>query len=225
MVGLWQDCMPNGKLYNLYGPTEATIWCTGYCVETTHMKSYNQMLMIGKPFKRVDALILDESGQAIGIGQKGELAISSDQLTAGYLNASEKNESFFFTKGDNRFYKTGDLCFMDEEGDIYYCGRMDHQVKIQGFRIELSELEIVVRDAFQINNVAIAYKNELGVEAIGLFVESAGLDHQLIRTELERKLPYYMIPSVIRNIDQIPVNLSGKTDRVKLEQLLQSTIL
>jgi D-alanine--poly(phosphoribitol) ligase subunit 1 len=215
----WQNCVPNACIINLYGPTEATIWCTGYLYNATLDKSYNDMMIIGKPFKNVEALILNEGGIELPKGSKGELNISSDQLTDGYLNNSEKNIESFFIRNGKRFYRTGDLCYFDDDGDIFYCGRIDHQVKIQGFRIELSEIEVIVREFFDVNNLAVSYKNKMGVESICLFVEKDTDVSESIKEMLLKKLPYYMHPSQIRIIEKLPFNTSNKIDRVKLSQI------
>jgi D-alanine--poly(phosphoribitol) ligase subunit 1 len=212
----WLPCMPGGQIFNLYGPTEATIWCTGYHFDAANPKAYNEMLIIGRPFKHVGIMILDENGNETPWGQKGELCVSGGQITRGYLNNEEKNITAFILKEGKRFYRTGDLCYLDEDGDLYYCGRADHQVKIQGFRIELSEIEVVARELFLLNTTAVVYRNTLGIQQIGLFLEKYTGELDSVKSTLEQKLPYYMIPSAIQAIDTLPYNNSGKVDRVSL---------
>jgi D-alanine--poly(phosphoribitol) ligase subunit 1 len=221
VVKEWQECMPEGQIVNLYGPTEATIWCTGYFFDPQRIKAYNDMLIIGKPFRNVAVLILDEDGAEVAQGQKGEFFISSGQVTPGYINNEERNRNAFITRDGRRYYKTGDVCYLDEGGDLYYCGRADHQVKIQGFRIELSEIEVVARELFALNTAAVVYQNALGVPQLGLFLERYSGEVEGVRTSLESKLPYYMIPSSIQVIDSLPYNNSGKIDRVSLVKLFQ----
>lgn len=219
VVGEWLGCMPNGQVVNLYGPTEATIWCTGYEFDPGKPKAYHDMLIIGKPFKNVNVLILDDNGNEVAPGEKGEFYISSGQVTPGYVNNAERNRSAFITRDGRRYYKTGDVCYLDDDNDLFYCGRADHQVKIQGFRIELSEIEVVARDLFALNTAAVVYQNALGVPQLGLFLEKYAGEVDSVRTSLEEKLPYYMIPSSIRVIDHLPYNTSGKIDRVSLVKL------
>jgi D-alanine--poly(phosphoribitol) ligase subunit 1 len=216
VVEEWAGCLPNGQLVNLYGPTEATIWCIGYFYDGTHPKAYNDMLIIGRPFKHVEVLIVDESGNEVARGEKGEMLVAGDQITPGYINNEERNRTAFIVKGGKRYYNTGDICYVDADGDIFYCGRADHQVKIQGFRIELSEIEVAAREIFSLNTAAVVYKNALGVAQIGLFLERYPGEVDTVRGALEQKLPYYMIPSTIRVIDSLPYNNSGKIDRVEL---------
>jgi len=218
-VKLWAGCMPNGKIVNLYGPTEATIWCTGYFFDDAAPKSYNEMLAIGQPFKNVRAFILDESGRQVKEGEKGELCIESPQLTPGYLNNKEKNQQSFFQLEGGRLYKTGDLCYRDGDGDILYCGRIDHQVKIQGFRIELSEIEVASREFTGGNCVAVVYKNKFSVDNICLFLERYSGETNKLKKQLEGRLPYYMIPTQLTTIEELPHNTSGKVDRVTLSKM------
>ncbi len=221
VVKEWLDCMPNGQIVNLYGPTEGTIWCTGYVFDPLRIKEYNEMLIIGKPFRNVDVLILDEEGKEVARGQKGEFFISSGQVTPGYINNEERNRCAFMVRNGRRYYQTGDVCYLDEDNDLYYCGRADHQVKIQGFRIELSEIEVVARELFALNTAAVVYQNSLGVPQLGLFLEQYSGEMERVKTSLETKLPYYMIPSSIKVIDNLPYNNSGKIDRVSLAKLFQ----
>jgi len=220
VVDKWKDCLPNGDIFNLYGPTEATIWCTVY-KSSNHENgenSYNDMLGIGKPFPTVEAAILNDDDSLVAVGEKGELCICSDQLTSGYLNNQEKNKNSFFYLNGKRFYRTGDLCKFGTNGNIVYCGRLDHQVKIQGFRIELSEIDIAAKMVFRTNSVSVAYKDRLNVTSICLYVEGQKKEYEKMEPVLRQKLPYYMLPGKIIYIDELPYNSSGKVDRLILSE-------
>jgi D-alanine--poly(phosphoribitol) ligase subunit 1 len=142
--------------------------------------------------------------------------VAGGQVTPGYVNNEERNRTVFVVKDSQRYYNTGDICYVDDDGDVFYCGRADHQVKIQGFRIELSEIEVVVRELFALNTAAVVYRNAMGVQEIGLFLESYPGEVKSVKVALEKKLPYYMMPATIRLIDSLPYNASGKIDRVQL---------
>lgn len=223
-VEVFQNMAPSARITNLYGPTEATVWCTGLHYNRNSIKQYNGMFAIGKPFKHVKALVADSFGNEMASMQKGELLISGDQVTAGYAGDLPVNKTAFVNISEDgslvRYYKTGDLCFKDDEGDIYYCGRIDNQVQIQGFRVELSEIEVHVRDRFKINNVVIPVKNKADTLELYLFLENCNLEFSEIRNYLTEKLPVYMIPSKSINIIEFPLNLSGKIDRIKLKSLV-----
>jgi amino acid adenylation domain-containing protein len=227
LVEKWASCVPNSEIINLYGPTEATIWCTGYSwtPEKSNGNTYNGLISIGTPFKGITAVIVNDKLEKLPQSEKGELCIAGNQITKGYWENSEKNRQSFFTlifEGEEKiFYKTGDLCYYNSSGEIMYCGRIDNQVQIQGFRVELSEIEHIAKEYLQNYNVtAIAFKNNLGNMQIHLFVENYKDSIKDISDYLHSKLPYYMMPTKISSIEKFPVNHSNKIDRKKLEELL-----
>ena len=223
----WFKCACNAELYDFYGPTEATIYCTYYKLDRHGENlSINGVISIGKPLEHVKAVILDEDGRILPPGQKGELCVAGDQVTPGYWNSPEKNASSFFIKEINgirrRFYHTGDLCYWDASGNIMYIGRIDQQAKIQGFRVELSEIEFHARRFFQEENrvLAIAFDNEKGLTEIALFIESTPCSIDDLTRYLRTKMPSYMIPSRFIFEPVFPLNSSDKVDRNKLKQKL-----
>src|SRR5205823_3431211 len=109
-------------------------------------KSHNGVLSIGKAMKNMESVIVDDNNNLLSGNEKGELCLSGAQVTPGYLSLSANAKNPFFTKNDTRYYRTGDLCYRDGTGDFYYIGRMDFQVKINGFRVELSEIEHHARE-------------------------------------------------------------------------------
>ncbi len=217
----WMQCVPNAKTWNVYGPTEATIFCTEYlCGEKN--KTYNGILCIGKPMKNMGCMIVDEKDNELPQGEQGELLLFGNQLTPGYLNNKEKNEQSFFTKNNTVYYRSGDLCFIDKDGDFLYCGRMDNQVKIDGYRVELSEIEHHVRDAFDVQNVVcVAFVNQIGNTQLHLFLEKFEGDSSVIKIHLKTKLPDYMIPAETTILKEFPLNVNGKIDRKELTKTLE----
>jgi D-alanine--poly(phosphoribitol) ligase subunit 1 len=218
LVNEWSNCIPNAEIYDFYGPTEATIYCTYYKYNRDFNKHLNGMISIGKAMNGLIAIIIDESGKILGTNQKGELCISGAQLTPGYWNNPMKTaESFFEREWEgtiHRFYKTGDSCYIDNEGDILYAGRLDYQVKIQGYRIELSEIEYHARECLRgQNSVAVAFENKTGNTEIALFVEDEETDPGYLLLYLKSKMPSYMIPAKIFYNKKFPLNSNGKIDR------------
>lgn len=224
LVSEWANCIPNAEIYDFYGPTEATIYCTYYRFNRGGVnKHYNGMLSIGKVMNGISALIKDESGNILGPNQKGELCITGDQLTTGYWNNTEKSAaSFFEMKREGktcRYYKTGDSCIIDDEGDILYSGRLDSQVKIQGNRIELGEIEFHACEFLAgLNTVAVAYENLIGNNEIALFIEGESADTKSLIDYLKSIMPNYMIPSKILIRKEFPLNANGKIDRNTLKR-------
>ncbi len=224
VVMKFRSCAPNAEFINLYGPTESTIFCCVYRLPEQAVKEHNGMVAIGKPFMDTVTLIADENGKQVPPGQQGELLVSGPQVMDGYLNRPDKTEEAFFKlESGERFYRTGDLCVMDEEGDLYYCGRKDHQVKIQGFRIELSEIEYAAKKYFNFtrNVVAVTYSRKGAGDAIALAVEGKEIvSADDLKSHLRLELPYYMIPSEILCIGKFPINNSNKIDRNEVKKLL-----
>lgn len=226
LVKEWSNCIPNAEIYDFYGPTEATIYCTYYKLpENNEVKQLNGMLSIGKPMNGLNAIIKDENNKILELGEKGELCISGDQLTPGYWNNAKKNvESFVelvYNGINQRFYKTGDLCYFDMDGDIMYSGRIDFQVKIQGYRVELGEIEHHAREFMRGQNaVAIAFENKTTNTEIALFIEGELAATKELTAYLKSKIPPYMIPTKIIVENIFPLNNNGKVDRNILKKLI-----
>jgi amino acid adenylation domain-containing protein len=226
LVREWSACIPNAEIYDFYGPTEATIYCTYYKLPADmQAKQLNGMLSIGKPMNGLHAVIKDEGNKILGRGEKGELCISGGQLTPGYWQNPEKNKEVFvhlvYEGNRERFYKTGDLCYMDDAGDIMYSGRIDFQVKIQGYRVELGEIEHHAREFLKGQNaVAITFENITTNTEIALFVEGQLEQSDGLLGYLKSKVPPYMIPTKVFAEEIFPLNNNGKVDRNILKKLI-----
>lgn len=218
----WKKCLPNAEVINLYGPTEATIWCTAYLLPNTvsESKSYNDLLSIGKPLKNVLGIVVNDDLAEVRPGEKGELLVCSEQLTGGYVNNEERNKFAFVNIDGARYYRTGDVCFIDNDGYIYYCGRIDDQVKVQGYRIELSEVDLVIKKHLpHLLTVVVKYQDKKDVTQIGLVVEGdEELGPSIINT-LKEYLPFYMIPQKTLFLKTIPQNSSNKIDKAGLTKM------
>lgn len=215
----WSVCVPNATIMNNYGPTENTIICTQYdYVRNGPNKSSHGFLPIGKPMHGNDIVIINENNEILPAGEKGEMCLAGPQLTQGYWRDEEKNKSSFINLmhngGQKRFYRTGDLCFFYEDGNIMYSGRIDFQAKIQGFRVELAEVEHHVKQFLnKINVVAIAFKNPMQNTELGLALETESINTQPLIEYLKTKIPAYMIPTQYRFCKPFPLGTSGKIDR------------
>lgn len=223
----WYKVATNTEIYDFYGPTEATIYCTYYKLEKGGQnKSLNGIISIGRPMDNVIGLILDEEGKKLPRGEKGELCVAGDQVTKGYWKNEEKNAEAFFCKDINgeqvRFYHTGDLCYEDEDGDIMYSGRLDHQAKIQGFRVEMGEIEHHAREFLGgLNVVCLAFDNKNGLTEIAMFIESDSKNSDDLVAYMKTKMPSYMIPSRIFYIPVFELNGNQKIDKNKLKSLIK----
>lgn len=229
IVKKWSNCVPNAEIFNVYGPTEATINTHFLKLNDIDLdkKSENGILSIGKTFGSNLSLVIDEYNEKVPDGQPGELCLGGEQIAIGYYNDKEKTKKSFIFKSDKggkiKFYKTGDLAFKDEEGDFMFLGRIDDQVQIQGFRIELSEIEqIAFKFGHAENYAAVAILNQIGTNEIHLFAQNLTKEISDLEQYLKQNLPSYMYPTKVMNIQRFPQTSSGKIDKNKLAKFIEN---
>ena len=220
-------CVPNARIINFYGPTEATIFCIYYewKKEFYKNKHHNGSVSIGKPFQNMHGIIISDKNEVTGIKEVGELCLAGNQLTPGYFKNKGKNKEAFlnfkYEEKELRLYRTGDLAFYDEDGDIMFCGRKDFQVKIQGFRVELGEIEYNIRKIVGHSDVVVvAITNTNNNSELHAFLVGTPIQIELIRDKLPGVLPKYMFPTEYHIIEGFPLNNNGKIDRKKLKELV-----
>ncbi len=220
----WQKCIPNARIINFYGPTEDTVFCSYYDVNAGNQKNLNDVISVGKAMKDGEMFILNENNEEAKSEERGELCLAGPQLSPGYWNNPEKNAESFFEHNGKRFYKTGDLCYMDTDGDIMYVGRMDFQAKIQGFRVELSEIEHYATEFFgtEHHSLCVAYTNKIGNTEIGMAVEGKEFDTTPALEYIKSKLPPYEVPTKVMFFEHFPLNTNGKLDRKKIAETFSS---
>lgn len=203
------------KVYNVYGPTECSMWMLECPV-------INEDVTLGKPMGNVQVYILDKNNAIVPIGVTGELCIAGDGVGAGYLNRPELTAEKFIDNpfGEGKLYKTGDLAYWREDGNIAYVGRNDFQVKIRGLRIELEEIESAICSIDSISQaVVVVRKNNEGRQLICAFYTGAEVDAKDIRSHIGKKLPKYMLPHICTHLDEMPLTSSGKIDRKALPEI------
>lgn len=224
----WSNAASNSILENLYGPTELTIACSYYRWDAK--KSYSEcelgIVPIGYPFPGMDVLIVDESLCEVSPGKVGELLMTGPQLTLGYWKDTEKTSTAFITPLGKKeiFYRTGDRVRKPNNGaPMIYLGRVDFQVKIQGHRVELAEVEAVVREESGIDGVvALGWPHSSkGVDGIEVFLEGKPPKRIDLKEQISLRLPTYMIPRGFHFMEKIPLNTNGKYDRNALKEYLE----
>ena len=218
----WRKAVPKARLWNVYGPTENTIYCTAYEL-TDNIKNVNGCVCIGKAMKNNLTAVFDDDGNKLTNGELGELCLSGFQLTPGYWQNDFNNRKSFFMSGGTRWYRTGDVCSVDTDDDILYYGRNDSQVKIQGFRVELGEIEHAAKEYFhgKRNAVAAAVDGGGSNMVVRLMIEGTAVDTTALKEFLSGKLPSYMLPHDIRFMEQFPQNANNKIDRKAIREMLK----
>lgn len=220
----WRQALPGAEIWNVYGPTENTIYCTLYRVSDSDIKQQNNIVSIGKAMSGTETMIIDENGNRLTAEEKGELCLAGEQLTDGYWHNSDKTTEAFFEVSGKRWYRTGDICAEDRAGDIIYYGRKDSQVKIQGYRIELSEIESIARKFYNgdIAVVAVPAEDTNGNMSIQLAIEDEDKEKDEKLLEYMRGyLPSYMIPSKVYHLSRFPQNANNKIDRKEIKNLIK----
>jgi len=224
------EALPNVQLVNGYGPTESTTFTCCHRIPKTLPEGLASV-PIGRPIGNTQVYILDSRLQLVPIGVAGELYIGGDGLARGYVNRPELTVERFihnpFSEDlTSRLYKTGDICWWLEDGTIEYLGRADDQVKIRGFRIELGEIESVLRSHPQVRQAVVVSREDVpGQKYLAGYVVLDGkgeIDGKRLQKYLGQKLPEYMIPLVIMEIESIPLTANGKVDRKGLPRPLDN---
>jgi amino acid adenylation domain-containing protein len=209
------------RLHNLYGPTEAAIDATWWTCE----KGWTGSIPIGRPITNMQAWVLDEARQPLPVGVIGELYLGGVGLARGYLGRPELTaEKFvahpFSDEPGARLYRTGDRARWRADGTIEFLGRIDHQIKMRGFRIEPGEIEAaLLGDAAVSQTVVVLREDRPGDQRLVAYVvgrEGGDPDIARLRAVLGKSLPEHMVPSAIVRLDALPITAHGKLDRAAL---------
>ena len=206
------EASPMANVFNPLGPSECTVWDLGGELDRTTGIDVH----LGKPIANTQIYILDKYLQPVPIGVTGELCIAGDCVGAGYLNRPELTAERFIDNpfGEGKLYKTGDMAYWREDGNIMFVGRNDFQVKINGQRVELGEIEAALCTLEGIESAAVvARKDETERQLLCAFYtgrETAGAE---LRTRLSKTLPRFMVPQVFMHLETMPLTVSGKIDR------------
>ncbi len=209
----------NVRIINQYGPTECSMIATMYPVPAAFPDDI-QAVPIGKPISNVRVYVLDQNRQPVPAGVKGELYIGGIAVGRGYLNRLELTEERFlpdpFQLG-GRMYRTGDLARFSKDGTLSFLGRLDHQVKIRGYRVELGEIEAVARECRGIRDAAVVWWADKSPKILAAYITVAEgkreLAQETLKLFLADRLPFYMLPSTIMVLDEMPLTSNCKIDR------------
>lgn len=229
LVQKLQKAAPNCCIENMYGPTETTITCFRYPWQQQQSppQAVNGVVPIGRPFPGTTATLLTGNGSIIAKpGVQGELVLGGLQVFPGYWKDPDKTASAFaqieidgaVTNG----YRTGDVCSLNSDGDFVFHGRLDAQVQIDGYRVEIGEIEHHVREILQFTHIAVVAYPVNNRLTLVLFLEAPDMPQDTMLNALRERVPGYMLPKEIRYIEALPFNQNGKIDRPKLRSLLSA---
>jgi len=201
----------------MYGPTETTIWSS-----CSQVSAGSAPISVGRPIANTQFYVLDRHDQPVARGVPGQLHIGGDGVARGYHNRDQLTAERFvknpFEAG--RMYRTGDLAKWLPNGQLQVLGRMDHQIKLRGFRIETGEIESVLmrKGALSAAAVILREDNPGSPRLVAYYVEDAGhtVAEDQLRTALAAELPDYMIPTGWVRLERLPVSPNGKLDRAQL---------
>ena len=220
---------PNAQVENHYGPTESTVDVSRYAYnENDKNKNFhNSIIPIGKPLIGNTIRIIDKGSKILKDEEIGEIVYKGDQVSKGYLNDKLKTNlkfvKFFWDVSKETWYKSGDLGFFNKDGDLEYVGRIDSQIKIGGKRIELGEIEAAFNKYRKTRGIVIVpFKNKYNVvECLTAFTinKLENIDENYIRNDITQYIEKIFIPRKIIFIKKIPLTVSGKIDRKKLEEI------
>lgn len=215
---------PKAKVFNTYGPTEATVAITSVEITQDIVNQY-QSLPVGCPKSDIKLFLLDENGKEVAIGEKGEIIIVGPSVSKGYLGEPKLTEKAFYQIDGNMAYRTGDAGYM-ENNLLFYKGRIDFQIKLHGYRMELEEIEHHIADSHYVKTAVVVpvYQNEKAEYLTAVIVPSHHdfeKEYQLtsaIKKELGERLPAYMIPRKFVYQEELPMTPNGKIDRKLIKE-------
>ncbi len=217
---------PEAVVWNTYGPTEATVATTSVLVDRELLARHSP-LPVGRAMPGTELLILDEQGAEVPEGERGEIVIVGPNVSPGYLAKPELTAKVFSLRNGVRAYRTGDWG-RTREGLIFFEGRMDGQVKLNGYRIELGDLEANLRTLPEVADALVLPQVKEGrVDALVAFIVPAGARPESdfafaaqLKTSLGQRLPAYMVPRKFKFLEAFPMTANGKADRRKLAEML-----
>ncbi|MDX6559807.1 MAG: hypothetical protein QOF72_2856, partial [Blastocatellia bacterium] len=224
-LSFWRRHAPATRIINEYGPTETVVGCCVY--EVSANDPVSGPVPIGTPIPNTELYVLDDNLKRVASGETGELFIGGAGVARGYLNREKLTRERFVANpfGYGCFYRSGDLARVTRDGNFEYLGRLDDQIKIRGFRVELGEIETVLKQHEAISDCAVIAKDEeSGQKRVIAFVipnQSQTIGEANLASFLRTKLPEYMIPNDFIYLSEMPLTSNGKVDYQALPALRQ----
>lgn len=214
------------RILNHYGPTETTVGVLTYEVGVDRARDLTRSVPLGSPLGNIKAHVLDEVLDLVTVGVAGQLYIGGPGVGRGYINRPDLTAERFIPDPNSeypggRLYRTGDVVRRLRSGPIEFLGRADHQIKIRGYRIELGEIESALRSLDKVKQAVVSVREDETHEKRLVAYVTGDVDIGLLKTAITRKLPDYMMPCEIINLERIPLTENGKVDRDALAAIGQ----
>lgn len=216
---IWMDHLPEATFVNLYGPTEITCNCTYHVIDKA--REYTK-IPIGQPFNNEEIILIDENNEIVNDDlQKGEICVRGNTLALGYYRNLEQTNKVFVQNPTNHeyrdvIYKTGDIGYY-ENGELYFGGRKDFQIKYLGHRIELEEIDKAIGDIEGIIRSVVIFKEEKN-QLVAFYI--GNVDEKELYELLIKQLPIFMVPKKLKKVEDFPLTKNGKIDRKQLEVMI-----
>jgi len=221
---LFQKRVPHAHLLNLYGSSEVAADVSSYLLSPGQSLPAGATVPIGRALPNTQLLLLGENGELVQEGEEGEIYVAGVQLAQGYLHRPDLTAERFITdeRRQERYFKTGDRARQLSDGHFVYLGRVDHQLKIRGVRIEPGEIEGALRRIAGVQDVVVTGCSPAGTASAPLALVAyvvrrvPSVSALVLKRRLRQTLPEHLIPDIIMFLDRIPLTPSGKTDRSAL---------
>lgn len=220
---VWMRKLPNARFINLYGPTEITVDCTYFEVDREF--GDDEFIPIGKACQNKQILVFNDDNKLVEIGEPGELCVRGTGVSLGYYNNEAKTNEVFVQNPlhnmyEDKIYRTGDIVKYNERGELEFVSRKDFQIKHNGNRIEMGEIEVAVNSIPNVTNAACIFDQPN--DKIVLYYTTSDRKELDIINLVKEKIPVYMFPNVITMLSEMPYNMNGKIDRIELKRMYET---
>ena len=220
---VWMQKLPNARFINLYGPTEITVDCTYYEVDREFCD--DEFIPIGKACQNKQILVFNDDNKLVEVGEPGELCVRGSGVSLGYYNNEAKTNEVFVQNPlhnmyEDKIYRTGDIVKYNERCELEFVSRKDFQIKHNGNRIEMGEIEVAVNSIPNVTNAACIFDQPN--DKIVLYYTTSDKQELEIINLVKEKIPVYMFPNVITLLSEMPYNMNGKIDRIELKRMYEA---
>lgn len=220
---VWMRKLPNARFINLYGPTEITVDCTYFEVDREF--GDDEFIPIGKACQNKQILVFNDDNKLVEVGEPGELCVRGTGVSLGYYNNEAKTNEVFVQNPlhnmyEDKIYRTGDIVKYNEQGELEFVSRKDFQIKHNGNRIEMGEIEVAVNSIPNVTNAACIFDQPN--DKLVLYYTTSDRHELDIINLVKEKIPVYMFPNVITMLSEMPYNMNGKIDRIELKRMYET---